>query len=33
MAADSRKPVEERRNYKHIFDAIGRVVKEEGVVS
>jgi solute carrier family 25 oxoglutarate transporter 11 len=31
--ADTTLPVDERRNYKHVFDALGRIVKEEGVVS
>mmetsp|Transcript_27188 Transcript_27188/g.26237 ORF Transcript_27188/g.26237 Transcript_27188/m.26237 type:complete len:95 (+) Transcript_27188:451-735(+) len=25
--------MEERRNYKHVFDAFGRIVKEEGITS
>lgn len=33
MQADSMKPEEERRNYKNVFDAFGRVVKEEGVAT
>lgn len=33
MQADSTLPVEERRNYKHVFDAFGRIVKEEGITS
>lgn len=33
MAADSRRPKELRRNYKHIFDALRRIAAEEGVVS
>lgn len=31
MQADGAKPVAERRNYKHVFDAWGRVVREEGL--
>jgi solute carrier family 25 (mitochondrial oxoglutarate transporter), member 11 len=30
MQADSMKPVELRRNYKNVFDAIGRIFREEG---
>ena len=26
-------PLAERRNYKHVFDAFGRIVKEEGITS
>lgn len=26
-------PPEERRNYKNVFDALGRIVKDEGVLS
>ena len=33
MQADSTLPPAERRNYKHVFDAFGRIVKEEGVTS
>lgn len=28
--ADSMKPVVDRRQYKHVFDALARVFKEEG---
>lgn len=31
MQADSMKPEAERRGYKNVFDALGRVAKEEGV--
>lgn len=31
--ADSTLPPEERRNYKNFFDALGRIVKEEGVTN
>merc|ERR1719379_791585 len=31
MQADGKLPVEQRRNYKHVFDAIYRILKEEGV--
>lgn len=33
MQADSTLPPAERRNYKHVFDAFGRIVREEGVRS
>lgn len=33
MTADGRLPVEERRNYKNVFDALIRVVREEGVLT
>ena len=33
MQADSTLPVEEQRHYKHVFDAFGRIVKEEGITS
>jgi len=33
MTLDGRLPVAERRNYAHIFDALIRVVREEGVLS
>ncbi len=26
-------PVEERRNYKHVFDALRRVIAEEGITN
>lgn len=31
MTSDGRLPVEQRRNYKHCFDAIFRIIKEEGL--
>lgn len=31
MQSDINLPVEERRNYKNVFDALGRTVKEEGL--
>lgn len=31
--SDQTLPVEERRNYKNVFDAFGRIVKEEGFIS
>lgn len=33
MQADSTLPLAERRNYKHVFDAFARIVREEGVTS
>lgn len=33
MTADGRLPVAERRNYKHVADAIIRITKEEGVLT
>ena len=30
--SDAYLPVEQRRNYKHVFDAFGRIVKEEGLL-
>jgi solute carrier family 25 (mitochondrial oxoglutarate transporter), member 11 len=33
MQADSLKPAAERRNYKNVFDAIGRIAREEGVLN
>ena len=32
MAADTRQPPEQRRNYKNIFDALKRVYQDEGLV-
>lgn len=32
MTLDSRLPLAERRNYAHVFDALIRIVKEEGVL-
>ncbi len=32
MALDGRLPVSERRNYKHIFDALARITREEGIL-
>lgn len=31
MQADSQLPVAERRNYKNVFDAFSRIVKEDGL--
>jgi solute carrier family 25 oxoglutarate transporter 11 len=31
MTLDGRLPVAERRNYAHVFDALGRIIREEGV--
>jgi len=33
MQADTTLPVEERRNYKNVFDAFSRIIKEEGTLS
>lgn len=33
MQADSTLPLNERRNYKNVFDAFSRIVSEEGVFS
>jgi solute carrier family 25 oxoglutarate transporter 11 len=33
MQADSTLPVEERRNYSNVFNAFGRIAKEEGITS
>ena len=33
MQADSLKPAAERRGYKHVFDALARIAREEGVTS
>ncbi|OQV19349.1 Mitochondrial 2-oxoglutarate/malate carrier protein [Hypsibius exemplaris] len=32
MTADGRLPVDQRRNYKNVFDALIRIAKEEGVI-
>lgn len=32
MTADGRLPMDQRRNYKHAFDAIARIAREEGVL-
>jgi len=32
MQADSMKPVEARRKYRHAIDAITRIAREEGIV-
>lgn len=31
--SDAYLPVEQRRNYKHVFDAFGRIIKEEGLLT
>merc|ERR1719336_660100 len=31
MQADGKLPLEQRRNYKHVFDAMSRILREEGV--
>jgi len=33
MQVDGKLPVDQRRNYKHVFDAIGRIFREEGVAA
>jgi len=33
MQSDATLPVDQRRNYKHVFDALYRIVKEEGVLN
>lgn len=33
MQTDATRPPETRRNYKHVFDALVRIVREEGVLS
>ena len=33
MTSDGRLPVEKRRNYKNVFNALSRIIKEEGVLS
>lgn len=33
MQSDETLPLEQRRNYKHFFDAASRIVKEEGFLS
>lgn len=33
IQADSRLPVEQRRNYKNVFNAFSRIVSEEGVLA
>jgi solute carrier family 25 oxoglutarate transporter 11 len=33
MQVDGKLPVEQRRNYKHVFDAIFRIFKEEGIAA
>jgi len=31
MAADGQLPVDQRRNYKHVFDAMFRIIKDDGI--
>merc|ERR1719497_275278 len=31
MQADGKLPMEQRRNYKHVFDAMSRILREEGI--
>lgn len=33
MTSDSRLPLEQRRNYKHVVDALARISREEGVAA
>lgn len=33
MTSDGRLPIDQRRNYKHVFDALYRITKEEGVLA
>ena len=33
MTVDNRLPVDQRRNYKNVFDAWRRIISEEGVLS
>lgn len=33
MCADGKLPLDQRRNYKHVFDSLFRIVKEEGVLT
>lgn len=33
MQSDATLPAEKRRNYKHFFDALSRITREEGVLS
>jgi solute carrier family 25 oxoglutarate transporter 11 len=33
MTADGRLPIEQRRGYKHVFDALIRVTREEGITT
>lgn len=33
MQADGKLPIEEKRNYKNIFDALSRIIRQEGVLS
>lgn len=33
MTADGRLPVEQRRNYTSVFNALGRIAKEEGIIA
>ncbi|CAF0795125.1 unnamed protein product [Adineta steineri] len=32
MSLDGRLPIEERRNYKHVFNALARIIREEGIL-
>ena len=33
MTADGRLPVDQQRGYKHVFDALFRITKEEGIAT
>lgn len=33
MTSDGRLPPAERRNYKSVFDAVGRISREEGILA
>jgi len=33
MTTDGRLPIDQRRNYKHVFDCLGKVIKEEGTLT
>lgn len=33
MATDGKQPVDQRRNYKHVFDALVRIFREEGIAA
>ena len=33
MQADGKLPVDQRRNYKHAFDGLYRITKEEGITT
>lgn len=33
MTSDGRLPLAERRNYRNVFNALGRIYKEEGILT